>query len=132
MSVHFVADPYHDNYGGDDVVVTGPPGTPCDSDLIGANAVNGPNKDGSGPVTLYIGPRVEEEYPQMAGGNVYDPIAGGSESLSYDGALARTQVRSGRRARAFGRFIGAPSRDDLDRFFCLDDADLAATVHGCR
>jgi hypothetical protein len=27
-------------------------------------------------------------------------------------------------AAAFGRFVGAPSRDDLDRFFFLDDADL--------
>jgi TnpA family transposase len=31
---------------------------------------------------------------------------------------------SDREAAAFGRFGGAPSRDDLDRVFFLDDADL--------
>jgi hypothetical protein len=76
VSVHFIADYTATVYGGDELAVTGPANTRCAGDLIGDGSVNGPNADGSGPVTLYIGPRVEVEYPQLAGGNVYDPIFG--------------------------------------------------------
>jgi Domain of unknown function (DUF4158) len=31
--------------------------------------------------------------------------------------------RDDERAAAFGRFVGEPTRGDLDRFFYLDDAD---------
>jgi hypothetical protein len=76
VSVHFIADYTATVYGGDELAVIGPANTRCAGDLIGDGGVNGPNADGSGPVTLYIGPRVEVEYPQLAGGNVYDPIFG--------------------------------------------------------
>ena len=75
VSVHFVADPTDTVYGGDDLAVIGPDNTRCAGDLIEDGYMNGPKADGSGPVTLYIGPRVEVEYPQMADGNVYDPIS---------------------------------------------------------
>jgi hypothetical protein len=76
VSIHFVADPTDFVYGGDSLNVIGPANTRCAGDLIGDGGVNGPNADGSGPVTLYICPRVEVAYPQLAGGNVYDPISG--------------------------------------------------------
>jgi hypothetical protein len=39
--------------------------------------VSGPHEDGSGPVTLYIGPGVEEEYPAMADNSAYDALVKG-------------------------------------------------------
>lgn len=75
VSVHFVADPTDTVYGGDELAVIGPANTRCAGDLIGDGYMDGPNADGSGPVTLYIGPRVEVEYPQLADSNVYDPIS---------------------------------------------------------
>jgi len=40
------------------------------------------------------------------------------------GAWMPVEFLSDAEAAAFGRFVGAPARDDLDRFFFLDDADL--------
>jgi hypothetical protein len=73
MSVHFVADYTATVYGGDFLSVVGPDDTRCAGDLIGDGGVNGPNADGSGPVTLYIGPRIEEAYPWLT--NTYDPAS---------------------------------------------------------
>jgi hypothetical protein len=44
------------------------------------------------------------------------------------GAWMPVEFLSDAEAAAFGRFVGAPSRDDLDRFFFLDDADLGGRV----
>lgn len=67
MSVHFIADYTANVYGGDSLSITGPDNTLCAGELIESGDVNGPNADGSGPVTLYIGPHVEVVYPWMAG-----------------------------------------------------------------
>jgi hypothetical protein len=40
--------------------------------------VQGPRDDGSGPVTLYIGPGAEERYPAMVGYNAYNLVGAGS------------------------------------------------------
>jgi hypothetical protein len=99
VSVHFVADPTDTVYGGDELAVIGPANTRCAGDLIGDGYMDGPNADGSGPVTLYIGPRVEVEYPQLADSNVYDPISARRQPLSHDGARACTQGKFGSTAR---------------------------------
>jgi hypothetical protein len=73
MSVHFVADYTATVYGGDFLSVIGPADTRCAGDLIVDGSVNGANADGSGPVTLYIGPRIAESYPWLS--NTYDPAS---------------------------------------------------------
>jgi hypothetical protein len=73
VTVHFTADSTDDAYGGDDVVVEGPEHTECAGSMLDYDAVNGPNSDGSGSVTLYIGPRATWVYPQMAAGNASEP-----------------------------------------------------------
>jgi hypothetical protein len=83
---HFVADVWDDQYGGDVVSVTGPSGTACAGQVVGADnvvgdpyqGIHGPNSDGSGPATVYIGPRAESAYPRSA--NAYDPAVGENET----------------------------------------------------
>lgn len=62
IQIHFVADAYDGDYGGDYVAVTGPTGTPCASDVAYGD-VTGPYEDASGPVTVYIGPSPNRQYP---------------------------------------------------------------------
>jgi hypothetical protein len=52
-------------YGGDEVTVNGPGGTRCAGTVASGNVL-GSGADESGPVTVYIGPRAEEEYPAMS------------------------------------------------------------------
>lgn len=62
IRIHFVADGYDGNYGGDYVAVTGPSGTPCASDVAYGDVI-GPHEDASGPATVYIGPVPSRQYP---------------------------------------------------------------------
>jgi hypothetical protein len=65
----------------DELEVTAPSGTPCanaTAGLVVMDNVAGPHEDGSGPVTLYIGPGAAEEYPAMAGYNAYNLVGPGS------------------------------------------------------
>ncbi len=51
-------------YGGDEVTVNGPGGTRCAGTVANGNVL-GAGTNESGPVTVYIGPRADEEYPAM-------------------------------------------------------------------
>lgn len=90
VRLHFVADVWDDQYGGDVVSVTGPSGTACAGTVIGANnvvgdpyqGVRGPNSDGSGPAVIYIGPGADSAYPWAP--NAYDPAV-----FEHETALAR-------------------------------------------
>jgi hypothetical protein len=54
----------------DSMELIGPTGTSCAGELVSDN-IYGPNPDGSGPVTLYIGPRAAWAYPEA--NYTYDP-----------------------------------------------------------
>jgi hypothetical protein len=81
VRVHFVADAA-DESSGDQVQVTGPDGTPCAGDVI-VQYIYGPNQqDGSGPVTVYMGPGADRAY--VWAGYAYDPeFLGVSTPLSH-------------------------------------------------
>jgi hypothetical protein len=90
VRLHFVADVWDDQYGGDVVFVTGPSGTACAGTVVGANnvvgdpyqGIRGSNSDGSGPAVIYIGPGADSAYPWEP--NAYDPTV-----VQHDTALAR-------------------------------------------
>jgi hypothetical protein len=65
-------------YDADELTVNGPGGTRCAGPVLTSGDVLGPNADQSGPVTIYIGPRAEEEYPAMSSFTAYDLYVGDS------------------------------------------------------
>jgi hypothetical protein len=65
-------------YDADEVTVNGPGGTRCAGPVVTSGNVLGPNADQSGPVTVYIGPRAEEEYPAMSSFTAYSLYVGDS------------------------------------------------------
>jgi hypothetical protein len=84
VRVHVVADGYDPVEGPDELEVTAPNGTRCANaaaNLVVLGNVNGPRQDGSGPVTLYIGPGATEQYPAMVGYNAYDLSVEGTGRL---------------------------------------------------
>lgn len=90
VQLHLIADVWDDQYGGDVVSVKGPSGTACVGQVVGAEnvvgdpyqGIQGPNRDKSGPATVYIGPRVDSRYPWEP--NAYPPTVG-----AHDAPLAR-------------------------------------------
>jgi hypothetical protein len=75
VEVHVVADGYDAVGGPDQLEVTAPNGTRCANaaaNLVVMGNVSGPHQDGSGPVTLYIGPGATEQYPALANYDAYD------------------------------------------------------------
>jgi hypothetical protein len=75
VEVHVVADGYDAVGGPDKLEVTAPNGTRCANaaaNLVVMGNVSGPHQDGSGPVTLYIGPGAAERYPAIANYDAYD------------------------------------------------------------